>query len=131
MSLEITRNAPKFLGLALGYVLYMQANVSSRRWWQGRIEYQSLVNKNRLLAIDVNTKLRFAQLTKFATRLILAHTISVWCFLQDKDDEGWYSELSHILDKKTIARIMITSRRLRPLAILYAFQRVIEICIIN
>jgi len=131
MSLEIPSNAPLYLGIALGYLLYMQASISSRRWWQGRIEWQRLMSNNQLLAIEVNTKLHFPRLTKFGSRLILAHTISVWCFLQDKDDEGWYRELSNILDKKTIARIMINSRRLRPLAILYAFQRIFEICVIN
>jgi len=130
-TMQITSNAPNYLGIALGYLLYMQARVSSRRWWQGRIEWQMLMNKSKSLAIDFNTKLRFVRLTKFGCRLIVAHTTSVWCFLQDKDDKGWYRELSNILDSKTITRIMRNSRRLRPFAILYAFQRMIEVSILE
>merc|ERR550534_2187393 len=40
LSMEINNNATNYLGVALGYLLYMQASVSSRRWWRGRIEYQ-------------------------------------------------------------------------------------------
>jgi len=131
ITLEINSIAPNYLGMSLGYLLYMQAIVSSRRWWQGRVEWQMLMNKNKGLAIDFNTKLRFVKLTRFGCRLIVAHSTSVWCFLQDKDDKGWYRELSHVLKTETITKIMRFSRRLRPIAILYAFQRMIEICIVE
>merc|ERR1719233_2665153 len=129
MTIEINGKALHYLGVALGYLLYMQASVSSKRWWQGRIEWQMLMNKNKQLAIDLNTKLRFAKLTKFGCKLIVAHTITVWCFLQDQDWDGWIRELKNVLRTETITRIMRISRRLRPMAILYAFQRMIEVSI--
>merc|ERR1719233_2880214 len=131
MTIEINGKALHYLGVALGYLLYMQASVSSKRWWQGRIEWQMLMNKNKQLAIDLNTKLRFAKLTKFGCRLIIAHTISVWCFLQDQHWIGWIRELNHVLRTETITRIMRISPRLRPMAILYAFQRMIEVSILE
>lgn len=128
---EISSSIPDLLGIALGYLLFMQACVSSRRWWRGRIEWQTIMENNKRLTVLLNTHLSSIHLSDFGTRMIVAHTMSVWCFLQDKDSEVWHEELSNVLDKRTIARIMINSRRLRPLAVLYGFQRVIEICIRN
>ena len=90
-----------------------------------------IMDNNKRLTVLLNTHLNSLHLSDFGTRMIVAHTMSVQCFLQDKDSEGWHQELANILDKRTIARIMINSRRLRPLAILYGFQRVVEICIRN
>lgn len=129
LTLEISSNIPDMLGIALGYLLFMQACVSSRRWWRGRIEWQMIMECNKRLTVLLNTHLTSIHLSDFGTRMIMAHTVSVQCFLQDKNNEVWHEELANILDKRTIARIMINSRRLRPLAILYGFQRVIEICI--
>jgi len=130
-TLDISSSIPDLMGIALGYLLYMQACVSSRRWWRGRIEWQLLMENNKRLTILLNTHLNSLHLSEFGTRMIVAHTMSVWCFLQDKDCEVWHEELTEILDKRTAQRIMINSRRLRPLSILYAFQRIVEICIRN
>lgn len=119
----------QLLGIALGFLLYMQAAVSSNRWWNGRIEWQRIMEKNKRLTVLLNTHLNCLPLSEYGTRMIVAHTLCVWSFLQDKNEKTWSDELSNILNGKTVARIMACSRRLRPLSVTYAFQRLIELCV--
>jgi len=119
----------QLLGIALGFLLYMQAAVSSERWWNGRIEWQLIMEKNKRLTVLLNTHLNCLPLSQYGTRMIVAHTLCVWSFLQDKSEDTLREELSNILNGKTVARIMASSRRLRPLSVTYAFQRLIELCV--
>jgi len=129
VDLSFASNIHQLLGIGLGFLLYMQAAVSSTRWWNGRIEWQRIMEKNRRLTILLNTHLGCISLAKYGTRMIAAYTICVWSFLQDKCDWTWREELSQFLKVKTVARIMASSRRLRPLSVTYAFQRLIDLCI--
>jgi len=61
----------------------------------------------------------------------MAHTICVRNVMQDKYDTVWWDELLHVLDRKTVEKIMKHPKRLRYLAVLYGFQRIIELCIEN
>jgi len=127
--LSLASNIHQLLGIGLGFLLYMQAAVSSTRWWNGRIEWQMIMEKNRRLTMLLNTHLDCISLARYGTRMLAAHTICVWSFLQDKCDWIWREELSEVLNDKTVARIMASSRRLRPLSVTYAFQRLIDLCI--
>jgi len=125
-----SRSVHQLLGIALGFLLYMQATVSSTRWWRGRIEWQMIMENNKRLTILLNTHLNCLHLSKFGTKMIIAHIVCVLNFLNDKCEDAWHTELREYLDERTRLRIMTNSRRLRPLAVLYGFQRIIELCIV-
>lgn len=89
-----------------------------------------IMENNKRLTILLNTHLNCLHLSKFGTKMIIAHIVCVLNFLNDKCDDTWERELREWLDEKTRLRIMSNSRRLRPLAVLYGFQRIIELCIV-
>merc|ERR1719193_1087052 len=96
--LGISSEVHQLVGIALGFLLYMQASVSSTRWWQGRIEWQNIMEKNKRLAVLLHTHLNCISLSRYGTRMIVAHTICVWSFLMDKCDKTWEYELSEVIN---------------------------------
>lgn len=118
-----------YFSIALGFLLYMQAAASSRRWWEGRVHWQRIMENSKTLTVLLNTHLSCLRLSKYGTRLILGHTICVRNLLQNKWNPVWREELMEVLDEWTVNKIMAQPRRIRYLAVLYAFQRIIELCI--
>jgi len=118
-----------YFGIALGFLLYMQAKASSARWWEGRVQWQTIIENSKRLAVLLNTHLQCPRLSRYGTRMIIANLICMRNCMQDKYDDVWQEELLKILDWKTVDKIMDQPRRLRYLSVLYGFQRIIWVCI--
>jgi len=117
--------------LALGFLLYIQAEASSLRWWEGRVHWQRMMEDSKRLTALVNTHLSCLRMSMLATQMMIAHTICVRNILQDKLDAVWWGEMLEVLDPNIVDMIMRHPRRLRYLAVLYAFQRIITVAIEN
>jgi len=120
-----------YFSIALGFLLYMQADLSSARWWEGRVHWQMIIQKSKRLAVLLNTHLSCLRLSRAGTRMIIAHIICVRNYIQEKSDPVWRQELLQVLDMNVVKQIMKQPRRLRYLGILYGFQRLIQVCIQN
>jgi len=118
-----------YFGIALGFLLCMQAQASSARWWEGRVQWQTIIENSKRLAVLLNTHLQCPRLSRYGTRLILANLICVRNCMQDKYDVVWEEELLKVLDWKTVDKMMNQPRRLRSLSVLYGFQRIIYVSI--
>lgn len=118
-----------YFSIALGFLLYMQADVSSTRWWEGRVHWQKIIENSKRLAVLLNTHLGCLRLSKTGTRMIMAYIICVRNSMQDKGDQAWRHEILAVLDKETVDGIMKQPRRLRYLGVLYGFQRLVQVCI--
>merc|ERR1719193_1778349 len=118
-----------YFGVALGYLLYMQAEASSTRWWEGRVQWQSIMENSKRLTVLINTHHACLRSSKYGTRLILGLAICVRNLLQNKYDPVWEEEMLEVLDELTVNRIMKQPRRLRYLAVLYSLQRIVEVAI--
>jgi len=115
--------------IALGFLLYMQATACSARWWESRVNWQIIIEKSKMLAVLLNTHLSCLRLSRYGVRLIIAHLICVRNVMQLKYNAIWEEEMLEVLDRKTVDMIMKQPRRLRYFAVLYGFQRLIELCI--
>jgi len=118
-----------YFTVALGFLLYMQAGVSSERWWEGRVHWQLIIEKSKRLAVLLNTHVDCLRLSRTGTRMIEAYIICARCFMQDYSDSVWRVTLSELLDDNRVDEIMMQPRRLRSLCILYGLQRLICVCI--
>jgi len=115
-----------YFGVALGYLLYMQAASSSKRWVEARVQWQSIIDNSKRLALLLCTNLSSLRLAKYGTRLILGHTICVRNYLQERADLAWKENMLEVLDKKFVGKIMGYQRDLRHLAVVYGLQRLVE-----
>jgi len=115
--------------IALGFLLYMQADASSARWWEARVQWQNIMENSKRLVVLLNTHLNCLRLSSYGTQLILGHTICIRNLMQNKFDKVWVDELSVVLKKKEVKCLMKHPRRLRSFALLYGFQRMICLCI--
>lgn len=118
-----------YISIALGFLLYIQAEASSRRWWEGRIHWQRMMEDSKRLTVLVNTHLSCLRMSMLATQMMCAHTICVRNILQDKLDVYWWAEMLDVLEPNIVDMIMRHRRELRYLAVLYAFQRIIKVSI--
>jgi len=118
-----------YFSIALGFLLYMQADASSMRWWEGRVEWQMIIENSKRLAVLLNTHVSCLRLSRFGTRMIIASTICIRNLMQERCDEVWREELLELLDEKKVNKLMKHPRRLRYLAVLYGFQRVVQVCV--
>jgi len=118
-----------YFGIALGYLLYMQAESSSRRWVEGRVQWQLIVESSKTLTVLFNTHLTCLRLARYSTRLLLGHTICIRNQVQRRKDKVWKANMLEVLDQKFVEEVMRYPRRLRYLVLLYGLQRLVEYCI--
>jgi hypothetical protein len=93
------------------------------------VRWQTIIENSKRLAVLLNTHLTCLRLAKFGTTLILANAICMRNILQEKPDPVWEEELLGIMDEAKVSQIMKHPRRLRYLAVIYGFQRIVELCI--
>merc|ERR1719204_1748402 len=118
-----------YFTIALGFLLYMQAGATSRRWWEGRVQWQRITETSKRLVLLLNTHLSCLRLTRYGTQMILANTICLRNLMQDRLDHVWERDLLEVMDVEKVDQIMKCPKRLRYLALLYGFQRLIQLSI--
>merc|ERR1719510_1794759 len=79
----------QYFGAALGFLLWMQAKVSSARWWEARVQWQLIIKNSKRLTVLLNTHLHCPRLSRWGTRMIMALLICMRNSMQDKYDVVW------------------------------------------
>jgi len=120
-------------GIVLGFLIVYQSSQSNARWWEGRCAWENIMVHSReamrILCSHCNGK----QIVKLFGRYQMAFSVCVKHYLireiHTKDDPC--AELDKILEPDDLRRLYMLPLRSRPLACIYACQRMVEVCIQN
>jgi len=120
-------------GVVLGFLIIYQTQQSSNRWWEARVAWENIIahcrEATRILCCHCNGK----EIIKLFTKYLIAFNITTKHYLQ----KAKYSkanpckELALVLPEDELDRLYQLSSRSRPLACLYACQRITEMSIKN
>jgi len=120
-------------GIVLGFLIVYQSSQSSARWWEGRCAWENIITHSResmrILCSHCNGK----EIIKLFGRYQLAFSVCAKHYLirqiHTKDDPC--PELAKILEPDDLRRLYMLPLRSRPLACIYACQRISEVSINN
>jgi len=115
-------------GIVLGFLIVYQSRTSNARWWEARVAWQDIISNSResmrILCCLCNGK----EFIKLYGRYQIAFTVCVKHYLtfENFTENNPCPELAQILEPDDLRRLYKMSSRNRPLACLYALQRMIE-----
>jgi len=120
-------------GIVLGFLIVYQTSQSNARWWEGRCAWENIITHSReamrILCSHCNGK----EIIKLFGRYQMAFSVCVQHYLirraHTKDNPC--PELAKILEPDDLRRLYMLPLRSRPLACIYACQRIVEISIRN
>jgi len=118
-------------GIVLGFLIVYQSTESSQRWWEARVAWENKMTHireaMRILCAHCNGK----ELIKLFGKYLIAFSITSKHYLRRETFTSkrpcW--ELAEILPEDELERLYNVANRYRPLACLYAAQRITEIAI--
>jgi len=119
------------IGIVLGFLIVYQGRESSQRWWEGRQAWERIVVDSReamrLLCCHCNGK----ELIQLFGRYLIALSICTKHYLTKEKftKENPCPELKRVFKSKDTDLLYKLSTRSRPLACLFALQRIVELAI--
>jgi len=119
------------VGIVMGFLIVYQSSQSSARWWEGRVAWENMITNSReamrILCSHCNGK----ELIKLFGRYLIAFSIvSKHYLLQENySKKKPCPELEKIMEEEDLEKLYLLPSRSRPLACLYALQRMTEISI--
>jgi len=120
-------------GIVLCFLIVYQSKQSSQRWWEGRIAWENIMSHireaMRLLCSHCNGR----RIIKLFGRYMIAFTITSKHYLRKEvfTRQKRCPDLGKILPPEDLDRLYKVSTRNRPLACLYAVQRITEMAILE
>jgi len=120
-------------GTVLGFLIVYQSSQSNARWWEGRCAWENILvhsrESMRILCSHCNGK----RLIKLFGRYQMAFSVCVKHYLirEIHTSDNPCAELDKILEPGDLRRLYMLPLRSRPLACIYACQRIVETCIQN
>jgi len=120
-------------GIVLGFLIVYQSSQSNARWWEGRVAWENMITHSResmrILCSHCNGK----EIIKLFGRYQLAFSVCVKHYLirQVHTKDNPCPELAKILTPDDLRRLYMLPLRSRPLACIYACQRITEVSIHN
>jgi len=120
-------------GIVLGFLIVYQSSQSNARWWEGRCAWENIMVHSRESMRILCTHCNGKQIVKLFGRYQMAFSVCVKHYLireiHTRDDPC--AELAKILEPNDLRRLYLLPVRSRPLACIYACQRIVEVCIKN
>lgn len=119
------------VGIVMGFLIVYQSSQSSARWWEGRVAWENIISNSReamrILCSHCNGK----ELIKLFGRYLIAFSIVSKHYLlaENFSQNKPCPELERILEKEDLEKLYLLPSRSRPMACLYAVQRMTEISI--
>jgi len=118
-------------GFVLGFLIIYQADKSCDRWWEGRVAWENIITETRECMRILCSHCKGKRLIKLFGKYLIAFAITSKHYLRQ---EQWNSEnpcpnLEVILPKSEVDKLYMIAIRNRPLACLYAAQRITEVAI--
>jgi len=120
-------------GVVLGFLIVDQSRLCCNRWWEGRIAWENIITHTReavrILCCHCNGK----EIIKLFGKYTIAFSITSKHYLRQErfTKTNQCPQLARVLPREDLNRIYNLSVRHRPMACLYAAQRVSEMSIKN
>jgi len=119
------------VGIVIGFLIVYQSSQSSARWWDGRVAWENIISNSReamrILCSHCNGK----ELIKLFGRYLIAFSIVSKHYLLKEhfSKKNPCPELARIMEEEDLEKLYLLPSRSRPMACLYAVQRMTEISI--
>jgi len=124
-----TKSNYRLIGVVVGYQLKQEALQANARWWEAREHWQTLMTNCRTLIIFLVAACDCPGLIEEAVTHVVATQICIKNLLMDMPEEIWRAEVSMVLRRENVDRLMQYSRRARVNFCIYAVQRCCEVMI--
>jgi len=120
-------------GIVLGFLIVYQMGQSSQRWWEGRCAWENIIVHSREAMRILCSHCNGREIIKLFGRYQLAFSVCASHYLirEVHDKENPCPELEKILEPDDLRRLYMLPSRSRPLACIYACQRIVEVSISN
>jgi len=118
-------------GIVLGFLIVYQSSESSQRWWEGRLAWEQMITSIREAMRIMCSHCNGKSIIKLFGQYLVAFSITSKHYLRNESytSENPCSELKQILPPKELQRLYKLANRYRPMACLYAAQRISEMAI--
>jgi putative membrane protein len=118
-------------GIVLGFLIVYQSTESSQRWWEGRVAWENMITHIREAMRILCSHCNGRGLIKLFGKYLIAFAITSKHYLRNEKftNEERCPELDQILPPADLDRLYQVANRNRPLACLYAAQRISEVAI--
>jgi len=119
------------LGITLGFLIVHISTQACQRWWDARVAWEDMMTDTRdamrIMCCHCNGK----EILKLFGKYLITFTITSKHYLTNKQYSSWHrsTELEKVLPQADLDRLWTLSSRNRPLACLYACQRITEMSI--
>jgi putative membrane protein len=118
-------------GLVLGFLLVHQSVTCCNRWWKGRVAWENIITNTREAVRIICCHANGKEIIKLFGKYTIAFSITSKHYLRQetftKTDRC--PQLARVLPRDDLDRLYNLSVRNRPLACLYAAQRISEMSI--
>lgn len=120
-------------GIVLGFLIVYQSSQSSQRWWEGRVAWETMITHIREAMRILCSHCNGRRLIKLFGKYLVAFSITSKHYLRRETytRKDPCPELELILPPDDLNRLYKVANRYRPMACLYAAQRISEIAIQN
>lgn len=118
-------------GFVLGFLIIYQADKSCDRWWEGRVAWENIITETRETMRILCSHCKGKEVIKLFGKYLIAFSVTSKHYLMQ---ENWDANepcpnLELILPEEQLAKLYSVGSRNRPLACLYAAQRITEVAI--
>jgi len=121
----------KTFGVVLGFLLVMQSTTCCSRWWEGRIAWENIITHSREAVRVICSHANGKEIIKLFGKYIIAFSITARHYLREESftKMDQCPQLERVLPRDDLNRLYNLNVRHRPLACLYAAQRISEMSI--
>jgi len=118
-------------GILLGWLIVYQSTTCCDRWWEARVAWENIITQTREAARIFCCHCTGKEVIKLFGKYVIAFSITSKHYLRGEtfSTENPCPELASVLPKTDVARLYKLSTRYRPMACLYAAQRITEMSI--
>jgi len=131
VDLKVNSVVHSTFGFVLGFLIIYQADKSCDRWWEGRVAWENIITETRECMRILCSHCKGKELIKLFGKYLIAFALTSKHYLRQ---EKWNADkpcpnLKAILPPSEVDKLYSVAIRNRPLACLYAAQRITEIAI--
>jgi len=115
-------------GIVLGFLIVYQSTQSGNRWWEARVAWENIITHSREVTRILCCHCNGREIIKLFAKYIIAFSVTSKHYLrQEKFSKRWPCPvLAKVLPQKELDRLYLLAPRYRPLACLFACQRITE-----
>jgi len=115
-------------GIVLGFLIVYQSTQSSNRWWEARCAWENIITHSREATRILCCHCNGREIIKLFGKYLIAFSMTARHYLRQEKFSKKYPcpDLAKVLPQEDLDRLYMLAPRHRPLACLYACQRITE-----